>query len=226
MKLFKIIFILALMGSFSLSRSLDAQEQETEESFVAAVEAELQDSRYQTTLPEPLETENFLQNFHIPDWVGPILNAIFWIMLFLLGVFLIYQLVRYWNERTLAPKQQKKKNIKPVRVLQKGRGTVYIPTLEEAEKKARDGHYSEAIHLLLLIALHEVFGFINIPVPKAKTSREILGDGLIFDNWGEDLGLLVRAVEEALFAGKKQGQTQYRTCRKTFDRLAGSLRKT
>lgn len=224
MKFFGILLISTFIGILSLSHSLFAQELETEDSFVAAVEAELQNDRYQTTLPGPEQPDQ--NNYFLPDWVGPILKVIFLVMLILLGVFLIYQLARYWGERNQIAKRPKEKNLKPVRAFQIDDAEISIPTIADAEKKAEEGQYQEAIHLLLLIAIHRMFVFINAPVPEAKTSREILREGAIFERWGGDLGYLVRAVEDSLFAGNRPGQPQYMACRKSFDRLTSGLEET
>lgn len=223
LKFFKIIFIFSILGYFSPGQALAQDEPESEEAFLTAVEAELQNEDYQTTLPAPIAEETPLKNFQIPDWLGALFKAVFWILLILLGVFLIYQIARYWDERNMTPKQRREKKVAPVRAFQKGGEKAYIPSLDEVESKALAGHYTEAIHLLLLISLHRVFKFINAPIPEAETSREILNNELVLGKVGDDLGVLVGAVERAVFAGKKPNQKQYLSCRETFDRLTGKL---
>lgn len=222
-KFFKIFIIFSFLGVFSLANSVSAKEPESEEAFLAAVEAELQNEDYQQTLPEPQKIEISEPDIRIPPWLGSLMKAVFWIVTILFAIYLVYLVAKYWDERNLTQGGGRVKKEKPVRAFQKGTTSVYIPSLEEVEEKAREGHYTEAIHLLLLIALHRVFRFINAPLPEAKTSREILKNDLGVANVGDDLGILVKAVERALFAGKKPNQKNYLACRETFDRLAIKL---
>lgn len=206
----------------ALSRASDEDDRQA---FVAAAETELADSDYQTTLPdfEPLEEED--TNFQFPPWLGGLLRILLWIIAGAIVLYILYHLIRFFEDRRLSRSPNDMTGERPVRVVKNPAGKGTLPTLDEAERLAADQNYSEAIHVLLLVALDALFKRLNAALPKAHTSREILTDERLRETWRKDLELLVGAVEEALFAGKAPGQKNYSACRSTYDNLAASLKE-
>jgi hypothetical protein len=92
--------------------------------------------------------------------------------------------------------------------------------LDDAEVLARAGRFGEAIHALLLRTLEELMRRLDRPLPRSRTSREILAETRLPDEARGALGHLVSAVEVSFFGGAEPGEDDYRTCVERFRRFA------
>jgi hypothetical protein len=93
----------------------------------------------------------------------------------------------------------------------------------EADDLARQGRYSEAMHLLLLKSLNELRRNLGINFAASLTSREILRRVQLSDLGRRALAAIIQSVERIYFGGQEAGQADYSECRQHFDVLRHSL---
>jgi hypothetical protein len=183
----------------------------------------LNDSRYQTDRPAP-EEKPLREPLPIPPWL---VETILWaagilvggLVLFFLGN-LVFDLLR---NRTAF---QRNREAPPA-----GGVTIEAPspqrraaeqrTLDEADRLAADGRFSEAIHLLLLVAMERLRRELGPRVAPAMTSREVLRLIPIPGEVVDPLARMVAASEINHFGGRHAGAPDYRTCRDDFLRFNG-----
>jgi hypothetical protein len=92
--------------------------------------------------------------------------------------------------------------------------------LDDAETLARAGRFGEAIHALLLRTLEELMRRLDRPLPRSRTSREILAETRLPEEARGALGHLVSAVEVSFFGGSEPGAEDYQLCVERFRRFA------
>jgi hypothetical protein len=93
----------------------------------------------------------------------------------------------------------------------------------EADDLARQGHYGQAMHLLLLKSLDEIRRQLGTRFAASLTSREILRRVQLSDIGRRSLTAIIRSVEQTYFGGEEAGQTDYSDCRTNFETLKHSL---
>jgi len=93
----------------------------------------------------------------------------------------------------------------------------------EADDLARQGHYSEAMHLLLLKSLSEIRRQLGVSFAVSLTSREILRRTRLPDIGRQSLTAIIRSVERTYFGGEDADQGDYYDCRSNFENLKQSL---
>lgn len=87
----------------------------------------------------------------------------------------------------------------------------------EADDLARQGHYREAMHLLLLKSLTEIRRQLGTSFAVSLTSREILRRVQLSDIGRRSLSAIIRSVERTYFGGEDAGQSDYSDCRTNFE---------
>jgi hypothetical protein len=93
----------------------------------------------------------------------------------------------------------------------------------EADDLAGQGHFSEAMHVLLLKSLDEIRRQLRISFAVSLTSREILRHVQLSDVGRRALAAIIQSVEQAYFGGREVGPQDYSDCRSNFDALKHSL---
>jgi hypothetical protein len=93
----------------------------------------------------------------------------------------------------------------------------------EADDLARQGRYSDAMHLLLLNSLSEIRRQLGIGFAVSLTSREILRRIQLPDVGRRSLTVIIRSVERTYFGGEDADQDDYSECRVHFENLKQSL---
>ena len=93
----------------------------------------------------------------------------------------------------------------------------------EADDLAREGHYGEAMHLLLFKSLNEIRRQRGVSFAVSLTSREILRRTQLSDIGRNSLGAIIVSVEHTYFGGRPASQADYSDCRSNFDILKHSL---
>jgi hypothetical protein len=93
----------------------------------------------------------------------------------------------------------------------------------EADDLAQQGHYREAMHLLLLSSLNEIRQQLETSFAISLTSREILRRLQLPDIGRQSLTAIIRSVERTYFGGEDAGQSDYSDCRSNFETLKHSL---
>jgi hypothetical protein len=93
----------------------------------------------------------------------------------------------------------------------------------EADDLARQGHYREAMHLLLLKSLNEIRRQLGTSFAISLTSREILRRLQLPDTGRQSLTAIIRSVERTYFGSEDASQSAYSDCRSNFEVLKHSL---
>jgi hypothetical protein len=86
-----------------------------------------------------------------------------------------------------------------------------LATLEAAERLAAQERWTEAVHLLLLVAIRHLSVRFSIPQAASRTSREISRLVPLQKEACDAFAGLVRTVEISLFGGASVGPDEYRT---------------
>lgn len=85
------------------------------------------------------------------------------------------------------------------------------PTLADAERLAAQERWTEAVHLLLLVAIRHLTVRFSVPQVSSRTSREISRLLPLQREARDAFTGLVRTVEVSLFGGAPVGPDEYRT---------------
>jgi hypothetical protein len=93
----------------------------------------------------------------------------------------------------------------------------------EADDLARGGHYSEAMHVLLLKSLNELRRHLDLNFAVSLTSREILRRVQLSELGRNALADIIQAVEETYYGGRAVEARDYAACRSRFDTLRRAL---
>lgn len=99
-----------------------------------------------------------------------------------------------------------------------------LPESDEIEKLARAGAYAEAIHLMLLRALHALRRRLGASWSKSMTSREIARRPELGPGDRHALKVLVGAVEISRFGGQGANEQIYRACLDHYRLIGGERR--
>lgn len=95
------------------------------------------------------------------------------------------------------------------------------PTLADAERLAAQERWTEAVHLLLLVAIRHLTVRFSIPQAPSRTSREIARLVPLQRETRDAFAGLVRTVEVSLFGGAAVGPDEYRTSLESVRLLLG-----
>jgi len=95
------------------------------------------------------------------------------------------------------------------------------PRLVEVERLAGQGHYGEAVHRLLLIAVDRLTRHRGESLEDSLTSREILRRLRLGEEGRGALERLVAGTERFLFAEVAVDREEFEACRRAFETLEG-----
>lgn len=93
--------------------------------------------------------------------------------------------------------------------------------LDDATRLAAQGLYAEAMHVLLLVAIHQVAERSRASLPPSRTSRELVRLLPLGAESRESFGEMVRAVELTLFGGAPAGVQDYQRSLEHFRHITG-----
>lgn len=93
--------------------------------------------------------------------------------------------------------------------------------LDDATRLASQGLYAEAMHVLLLVAIHQVAERSRATLPASRTSRELVRLLPLGADSREAFGEMVRAVELTLFGGAPAGSHDYQRSLEHFRHVTG-----
>lgn len=94
----------------------------------------------------------------------------------------------------------------------------------EADDLAREGSFTEAMHILLLQSVREMKNRMPNPIAVSSTSRELLRNLDLSPGEREVFATIVGSVEVSYFGGYESGESEYLACRRSFDALTELLR--
>lgn len=183
----------------------------------------LSDSRYQTERPEPEEKLD-IEPLRIPPWLAEIL---FWGLLAVVAAFVLFflaglafDLLR--NRDVFKRNRDRSAEAAPrIEMPSVGRRAVDHRTLAEADRLAAQGRFSEAIHLLLLVALERLHRELGPRIAAAMTGREVLRLPALPGGTTEPLARMVQLSEINHFGGRHAAEPDYHRCRADFLRFSG-----
>lgn len=93
--------------------------------------------------------------------------------------------------------------------------------LDDATRLASQGLYAEAMHVLLLVAIHQVAERSRASLPPSRTSRELVRLLPLGAESRDSFGEMVRAVERTLFGGEPAGAQDYQRSLEHFRHITG-----
>lgn len=154
--------------------------------------------------------------------IFPLLEILFWIGLAATALYLLYAIARRLSGADWPWRRRRE---------QEGAGAALQPEpaaarrlLEEADRLAAEGRYSEAGRLLLFRSIEDIDSRRPNLVRPALTSRDIASLPDIPPEPRSAFGELVMAVERSLFGGRALAAADWSACRSAYERfaLAGS----
>jgi hypothetical protein len=202
---------------------LAQQSLHSPEEVAASRERVLEDHRYQTEKPEP-EVAPEVEQWTIPPWL---VKTILWTLGAVVAaiiLFFLFNLARELLESRLGIKRSPKAPpAEPVKVqaVPPARREAEHRTLAEADALAAEGRFSEAIHLLLLVAMERLRRELGPRVAPAMTGREVLRLSAIPGEAAAPLTRMVSLSEINHFGGRSAKEPDYRNCRDDFLRFNG-----
>ena len=192
----------------------------------AAISDILSDSSYQTELPgdadigkEETESDPFEFDLKLPAFFSDIFTALLWAAggaLILLLLYFVLQEMGALNFRR-KPKQKSQVNVS---VYGGGEpGPEHIPELDDAERLAKQGDFSGAVHILLLRAIDHLKRTVGGNLQTSLTSREITRLEALNGAVATSLLELVSPVERSYFGGQTLVHDDYEAARRSYDAL-------
>jgi hypothetical protein len=94
-----------------------------------------------------------------------------------------------------------------------------------ADELALHGSFAEAMHALLLHSVSELRRRLDITIAASLTSREILQRVALPSEGRAAFAAIIAMVEISYFGAHEPGETEYKTCRESFETLAAVLRR-
>jgi hypothetical protein len=173
----------------------------------------------QTTLPlnpSLSEEKSKFPQFNLPSGVA---DTLLWLMV-LTGAGVVI-----WSMRDSLPMFDRSRKISGQQdeIGHRSHSNEMVQAQIEADDLASQGHYAEAMHLLLLQSLLELKKRLGLAFADSLTSREILRRANISDLAKKVLGNIIHTVEFTHFGEKSAGRDDYITCRDQFDFLKSAL---
>jgi hypothetical protein len=180
----------------------------------AVVEQSTRSLNLQTEMPEEVEATRWFDLHLSPDLV----RVMLW------GTVVLGVLVVGWSLRDSLPVLSRSRKIAARDEVASSAPAGRLEEAQvEADDLARDGHYGEAMHLLLFKSLNEIRRQRGVSFAVSLTSREILRRIQLSDPGRNSLGAIIVSVERTYFGGRPAGQADYSDCRSNFDILKHSL---
>ncbi len=227
-KFLTIGFVFAALSAWE-SNTL-AQEQSVEE----AVRSVLENEAIQTELPEPEP----ITEIELPSWLeamlegigsffsglGPLFEILFYVGVAAFVIWIIYFLVEKFEWRASAKEGKTAKAVKKTYSTEQSDLPVEdrLFSLEDADAFAADGNYSDAAHILLIVAIDFIQRKVRGMLAISETSREIIRNEEVEQQDRKLILPIVENVEKSLFAGHLMGQEEYDRCRSSFIELVQS----
>jgi len=148
--------------------------------------------------------------------IAPILNVVFWagaaLIVALILFFLVREAARRWP---MFSKKQKEAKPAPTPAFQPNAARARA-LLEEADRLAREGRYSEAARVLLHRSIEDIEQAFLITIGPAATSREIARLDPLSPKGRDVFSRIALAVETSLFGEQPLDATRYAECRAAY----------
>ncbi|MEO3431303.1 DUF4129 domain-containing protein [Pelagibius sp. CAU 1746] len=203
--------------------ALAQQSPHAPEDVAASRDRVLDDRRYQTEKPEP-EVVPEINRWRIPPWLAKTILWSLGAVVAAIILFFLFNLARELLEGRFGIKRSPKAApAEPAKVqaVPPAQREAEHRTLAEADALAAEGRFSEAIHLLLLVAMERLRRELGPRIAPAMTGREVLRLSAIPGEAAAPLTRMVAASEINHFGGRSAGEPDYRNCRDDFLRFNG-----
>lgn len=199
----------------------------TDEEIREAVGSVLSNGRFQNELPDdvrPIETDSSPRwQFDLPDGLSGLASLLMWVLIavgaVLVVIFLVNELASL-SQRSRSGAQWAEDAVAKAERHAAAPGT--RTSLEEADRLAREGRFTEALHMLLLDCIAQLrrLRFDSLIAPS-MTSRELVRRLSLPEPSAKALSSIVSAVELSYFGGRQPGEGDYARCRESYLRIAG-----
>ncbi len=176
----------------------------------------------QTMLPEDLKLEpiDMPQLWDPPEWLGRIVEIMFWLLIgvgVLLAVFYLGREIPAW----LGRRRQLNAGATPMaQGSPLAADSQLLDALGRADQLAAEGQFAEALHLLLLHSIDYLKRHLGGVYGPSSTAREILQRAKLPDIGRNSLGAIVDAAEISYFGGRPVDGGAYAACRRHYQAFA------
>lgn len=217
-----LLYVAILIGSilFAMPHTARADIQ-------SDVDSILSDGGYQRSLPkferQEIELPDPTQKDDPPSGkLSPVLKFLLWVLAAVGGILLAYALVRtvvnYFDRQA----QTEGLPMADSALANRKEGSAPPNTLDEIEKLANAGAFSEAVHLLLLKCFEELHRRSIFSSGAAMTSRELLVKAELPAPAQDGLAFIVSAVELGHFGGRQISRATYEQCLSGYRHILAS----
>lgn len=164
-----------------------------------------------------------------PDWLEPLMRALqavapFLQYVFWAGVAIVVLLILYviGTEilRRLPDRKKAQKAPEPERPVYRPAAARAHALLEEADRLAAEGRYSEAVRVLLHRSIEDIERTFALAIGPGLTSREISQLEPLSSQGRSVFSSIARAVEVSLFGGRALGAGEFIQCRESYASFA------
>ena len=142
-------------------------------------------------------------------FLGPVFEIFFWVLLALLGGFIVFSLLREVaiSRRNFAPKV--KADTGPaIPIYQVDEETARV-LMDDADKLANEGQFEEAVHILLFRSIQDIADKRPHYVRRSLTAREISGLPVLSEKARASFSAIGALVERSFFGGAKLDNDDY-----------------
>lgn len=151
--------------------------------------------------------------------IAPFLKWVFWIGLAAIVAMLLYVVVREIIQRWPQRRPKGEAEEAPEMDFRPTHARAHA-LLEEADRLAREGRYSEAARVILHRSIEDIEAQYPITISAAMTSREIAGIHRLSERVRDVFAKIARAVETSLFGGRDLSAAEYQECRALYETFA------
>ncbi|MEM9667839.1 MAG: hypothetical protein AAF950_02865 [Pseudomonadota bacterium] len=153
--------------------------------------------------------------------LGPVIRLIFYAGLAIAaGSILYFILTQFTDIRFDRMRKRKKVVDDDLLVSARPDKGAALSLLDEADALAKQGRFSEAVHLLLFRSIQDIQTKRKERLPDAMTAREIGNLADLPDGPRSALSPIVRLVEFSFFGGRELRQEDWQTARSSYENFA------
>lgn len=189
-----------------------------DEKLVAAHKAFLQASGIQhdfTAMPAPKPPPPWLaQLAHALMAAAPVLKIVFWAGVALGAAALVWVIVRD------LPFARRRRKATAAPADWRPAAAAARALLEDADRLAQSGRFSEAIHLILFRSIEDIGVERPQAVRAALTSRDIVEAAPLSEAGRSAFRLIAEAVERSFFGGRPAAADDFDRCRRQYEAFA------
>lgn len=173
------------------------------------------------TAPQPKPPPQWLVDLaRFLEHAGPFLRWVFWIGVALIAALILFVLVREILRRLPTAWRSKEKADEAPKPVFKPTAVRARALLEEADRLAAEGRYSEAVRVLLHRSIEDIERAFPVTISPAQTSREIARLEPLSTQGRAVFTGIAQAVETSLFGGRALDAQRFAECRAAYASFA------